>query len=338
MNKEKAILIQWIRFLLLIASFTFGCKEGIFAEEAKGRGGKTREVPSDSTITLQCVAVTLKNDDALKFSTQYNLSKDAVQAYADLQKSIDSKQAIVSRVVSVSSKGGQKSTINSGYTSLETEALAGRNLEDIDADITYTNSGARIVTSVAVKNGGMNFLGCMLNPTDATTTDFIFVWASCAHGTQAVPPNPNDGRYSWNLTQQLFLITLSSNEAAAFSAKYNTEKNAMEALSSLEHLVSQKKATSTGVFGVTVKSGLLSVSRTGKDTLTVMSTLDRDGKNVNLKTIFEYTGGNITKELLVHNGEVSFLGTISDLKVPTSTTFAFIKSSYPEVGPVTYGK
>ncbi|MEO6750941.1 MAG: hypothetical protein ABIP85_04110 [Chthoniobacteraceae bacterium] len=142
------------------------------------------------------------------------------------------------------------------------------------------------------------------------------------------PPNAAVARRATDVTIRATIIALPNDEATQFSVMQALRGKPSDALSELEKLVAQKKATSVANLALTTTSGERGVSESGQITLEVNPVASPNEKTMRIDLALNNNGNTIRTSVAAGNGDVKFLGSVLSPTDKTMTEFVFMRVSY----------
>ena len=141
--------------------------------------------PNDATasdapinVTTRVTIIAMSNPEALQFSTKQNLSGKPAEALNALERLVEQKQAVSVANLALTAGAGINGMTSSGKINLNCTAMASPDGKTANITVVLNNNEHNLMSSVALSNGAVIFLGSMQSAADETMTEYVFARVS----------------------------------------------------------------------------------------------------------------------------------------------------------------
>ena len=129
-------------------------------------------------VTTRVTIVAMSNSAALQFSAKQDLSGKPANALAALERLVEQKQAVSVANLALTAGNGINGMTSSGKINLNCTAMASPDGKTANITVVLNNNGHELMSSVALSNGAVIFLGSMQSAADETMTEYVFARVS----------------------------------------------------------------------------------------------------------------------------------------------------------------
>ena len=129
-------------------------------------------------VTTRVSIVAMPNSAALQFSAKQDLSGKPANALAAQERMVKQKQAVSVANLALTAGNGINGMTSSGKINLNCTAMASPNGKTANITVVLNNNDHKLMSSVALSNDAVIFLGSMQSAADETMTEYVFARVS----------------------------------------------------------------------------------------------------------------------------------------------------------------